>query len=327
MRKRRSPLLPALAGVATIGGIGTALGLTMAGLPLSRSARTVRIEVQPGVDSSAVGKQLEGAGVIRSAWWFGRLASKETLKPGVYEFSPSEAPSAIVRKLARGEFAGVKVTFPEGFTLRKMAARLVEKKVLADEKEFLQLTKTQGKTFKASFPLPANLEGYLFPDTYRIPLGSDARAVIQRLLGNFDKKVAPKLKAAGKPLGPTIVKASLIEREAEVEEDRANIAGVIENRLAKGMRLQIDATVQYALPAHKGRLLFADLKVKSPYNTYLNKGLPPGAICNPGLPSIDAALNPEKSNYLFYVAGPDGKKHLFAATFAEHQKNIKSVRG
>ena len=326
MRKRRSPLLPALAGVATIGGIGTALGLTLAGLPLSRSAKTVRIEIQPGVGAPEIAKQLEDAGVIRSAWWFTRLASKETLKPGVYDLSPSESPAAIVRKLARGEFAGVKVTFPEGFTLRKMAARLVEKKVLAGEDEFLSLAQTRGKTFKASFPLPASLEGYLFPDTYRIPLGSDARAVIQRLLANFDRKVGPKLKAAKKPVGEAIIKASLIEREAEVEEDRAKIAGVIENRLAKGMRLQIDATVQYALPAHKSRLLFADLKYPSPYNTYLNKGLPPGAICCPGLPSIQAALNPEKSNYLFYVAGPDGKKHLFAATFAEHQKNIRSVR-
>ena len=327
MRKRRSPLLPALAGVATIGGIGTALGLTLAGLPLSRSAKTVRIEIQPGVSNSDVARQLEGAGVIRSAWWLERLASKETLRPGVYDFSPSESPAAILRKMARGEFAGVKVTFPEGFTLKKMAARLVEKKVLPEETEFLRLAQAEGKTFKASFPLPVNLEGYLFPDTYRIPLGSDARAVIQRMLANFDRKVAPKLKAAGKPVGPTIIKASLIEREAEVEEDRAKIAGVIENRLVRGMRLQIDATVQYALPAHKSRLLFADLKLKSPYNTYLNKGLPPGAICCPGLPSIQAALSPEKSSYLFYVAGPDGKKHLFAATFEEHQKNIKSVRG
>ncbi len=223
--------------------------------------------------------------------------------------------------------SGTKVTFPEGFTLEKMAARLVDKKVILSEKTFLALTKTQGKLFKASFPLPKNLEGYLFPDTYVFLSGADEKKVIQTMLSNFERKVGPKIADSGKPIGETLIKASLIEREAEVEEDRTKIAGVIENRLKKNMRLQIDATVQYALPEHKSRLFFADLKFKSPYNTYLNKGLPPGPICSPGIPSIEAALNPEKSNYLFYVAGKDGKKHLFAQTFAEHQKNIKSVRG
>jgi UPF0755 protein len=223
--------------------------------------------------------------------------------------------------------SGTKVTFPEGFTLEKMAARLVDKKVLPSDKVFLTLTKTQGKTFKAGFDLPKNLEGYLFPDTYVFPDKSDERKIIQTMLNNFERKVAPKITDSGKPFGDILTKASLIEREAEVEEDRTKIAGVIENRLKKNMRLQIDATVQYALPEHKSRLLFADLKFKSPYNTYLNKGLPPGPICSPGIPSIEAALNPEKSNYLFYVAGKDGKKHLFAPTFAEHQKNISSVRG
>ncbi|MGC4045511.1 MAG: endolytic transglycosylase MltG [Armatimonas sp.] len=222
---------------------------------------------------------------------------------------------------------GIKVTFPEGYTLEKMAARLIEKKVLPEETTFLKLATTQGKTFKASFPLPANLEGYLFPDTYNFPPKADEKKIIQMLLTTFDKKVASKITESGKPLKETMIKASLIEREAEVEEDRAKIAGVIENRLKKGMRLQIDATVQYALPEHKSRLLFADLKFKSPYNTYLVKGLPPGPICNPGIPSVEAALQPEKSNYMFYVASKDGKKHLFASTFQEHQKNIKSVRG
>lgn len=224
-------------------------------------------------------------------------------------------------------FPGIKVTFPEGFTIEKMAARLVDKKVIPDDRAFLKLAKTQGKSFKASFPLPANLEGYLFPDTYSFAPDTDEKKIIQLLLNTFDKKVASKITESGKPVKETMIKASLVEREAEVEEDRAKIAGVIENRLQKNMRLQIDATVQYALPEHKPRLLFADLKYKSPYNTYLVKGLPPGPICNPGVPSVEAALAPEKSNYLFYVASKDGKKHLFANTFEEHQKNIKSVRG
>jgi UPF0755 protein len=219
------------------------------------------------------------------------------------------------------------VTFPEGYTLKKIAARLKEKGLIQDEKSFLMLTKTQGKSFKAGFPLPANLEGYLFPDTYTFAQGADEKTIVQTLLSTFERKVAAKITASGKPVNETLIKASLIEREAEVEEDRAKIAGVIENRLKKSMRLQIDATVQYALPEHKPRLLFADLKFKSPYNTYLHKGLPPGPICSPGLPSVEAALAPERSSYLFYVAGKDGKKHLFATTFAEHQRNIKSVRG
>jgi UPF0755 protein len=150
------------------------------------------------------------------------------------------------------------------------------------------------------------------------------------MLSLFDRLVArgkaSEIKRSKRSLAQIVTVASLIEREAETDEDRPRIAGVIYNRLARNQRLEIDATVQYARKQHKSRLLFRDLDVDSPYNTYRHSGLPPGAIACPGLPSIEAALAPEKSTYLYYVAGPDGKSHLFARTFAEHTANIARVR-
>jgi len=149
------------------------------------------------------------------------------------------------------------------------------------------------------------------------------------MLDNFDRVfVSPnrdEIARSGRTLADLVTVAAMVEREAEVQQDRPLIAGVIYNRLQKGMRLQIDATVQYALPEHKARLLFKDLETDSPYNTYKNAGLPVGAICCPGKPSLEAALRPASHSFLFYVARPDGS-HVFGKTFAEHNRNIAEVR-
>ncbi len=268
-------------------------------------AAAVEVRVPEGASISRVGQLLQEKKIIRSASYFKKVATR-TILPGIYAFSPSDTPEAIYQKLNRGEVSSTRVTIPEGFTIKKIAARLKEKGVLTDESEFLQLTE--------------GLEGQLFPDTYAFAKNVTAKEIISQLRGQFQKQV----KALTLTREALIV-ASLIEREAETDEDRPKIAGVIYNRLKKNMRLQIDATVQYALPEHKGRLLFADLKVNSPYNTYLHAGLPPGPICSPGLPSLKAALAPETNDYLFYVQG-EAKGHVFAKTFAEHRANIARVR-
>ncbi|MES2465010.1 MAG: endolytic transglycosylase MltG [Armatimonadota bacterium] len=294
------------------------------------ASRVVRITVPPGAALAEVGKELKQSGLIRSPLAFGLLGKGMVLQPGVYDLSAAETPRRLLRRLADGDVATVKVTFPEGFTVEKIARRLKDRGVIKDEAKFLTLVTRNGNTLRASFPPPANLEGYLFPDTYSFPVGATEKEVAQQMLSLFDRLVAKgkadDLRRSKRSLAQIVTVASLVEREAETNEDRPKIAGVIYNRLARNQRLEIDATVQYARREHKSRLLFRDLEVDSPYNTYRHSGLPPGAIACPGLPSIEAALNPEKSPYLYYVAGPDGKSHIFGRTFAEHTANIAKAR-
>ena len=268
-------------------------------------AAAVELVVPEGASISRVGTLLEEKHLIRSAGYFKKVAAG-TILPGTYAFSPSDTPEAIYQKLHVGDVAATRVTIPEGFTIKKIAARLVEKNILTDDTEFLLLTN--------------GLEGQLFPDTYAFPKNTTPKEIVQQLTRHFHKQTD-----ALKLTPETLIVASLVEREAETDEDRPRIAGVIYNRLKKNMRLQIDATVQYVLPQHKSRLLFADLKTPSPYNTYLHTGLPPGPICSPGLASLKAALAPEQHDYLFYVQG-EGKGHIFARTFEEHRANIVRIR-
>ena len=288
----------------------------------------MRITVPKGATPSELARELEAKALIRSARTFAWRARGAVIQPGVYDLSPRESPARILERLVRGDVATVKVTFPEGWTLAQMAERLDERG-LVEEDAFLLLVTRQGDTLRASFRVPAHLEGYLFPDTYAFPVGVDARAIAQQMLSNFERRVAQgradEIKRSGRPLSEIVTIASLIEREAAAAKDRPLIAGVIYNRLERGMPLQIDATVQYARGAHKARLLYRDLLVDSPYNTYKISGLPPGPIASPGMASIEAALAPAESEYLYYVARADGS-HVFGRTLAEHNHNIAVVR-
>ncbi|HVK05114.1 MAG TPA: endolytic transglycosylase MltG [Armatimonadaceae bacterium] len=292
-----------------------------------------RVNVPKGAAIGTIAEDLEKRKLIRSAKAFTYIARGRSVQPGTYEVKPSETPSQILDRLAKGDILTVKVTIPEGYTLAQIARRL-EENGLGDADAFLYLVQKEGAKLKASFPPPANLEGYLFPDTYRFPVGSDAETVAQRMLTQFDEQVAKKradlLKKSGRTLREIVIIASMVEREARVAKDRAPIAGVIYNRLAQNMPLQIDATVLYAYllqgEGHKERLLYRDLAINSPYNTYRVRGLPAGPICNPGIASLDAALTPDRSQpYLYYVARPDGS-HIFGMTLAEHNRNIALVR-
>jgi UPF0755 protein len=300
----------------------------------SRAARSgaresVRVTVPSAATVQSIGQDLEAKGVIRSALAFAWIGRSSPVRAGVYDFSPAESPRVILSRLSKGDVATVRVTFPEGFTVEQMARRLQREGLVADANTFLDLVTRQGNTLKASFSPPENLEGYLFPDTYRFPIGADERAIAERMLDEFDRLVATgkadEIRASGHSLAEIVNVAAMVEREAEVESDRPKIAGVIYNRLARGMKLQIDATVQYARGQHTSRLLYRDLEIDSPYNTYKINGLPPGPICCPGLPSIEAAIHPEKSNYLYYVGRPK-EAHHFARTYEEHLRNVALVR-
>jgi len=266
---------------------------------------------------------LRNRGVIRNEeafGWYARLKhAVSTLPIGTYQFHPGMSANQVL--IAMKHPVSQMVRIPEtNFSFR--TARLLEKHDVLNAKEYDDLIK-QPEQFKdaVTFPLPKDsLEGYLFPDTYDLPPLLGAHDTIVRQLEAFQSKVWPLLKDA-KDRAHVLTVASMVELEAAVDKDRPLIAGVIENRLSKGMKLQIDATVLYGLGTWR-RLTFADYRnTNSAYNTYLHDGLPPGPICSPSLKSVDAALHPAKHHYLYYVAMPN-KYHLFAQTLHEHELNI-----
>ncbi len=306
----------------------------LAPVSTNKNAPLALVTIPAGKNARQIGEILARHRLIRSPLSFIFASRMDGLsgqmKAGRYELSPAMPPRQMAALMALGETASGSVTVPEGYTVRQIARRLAKQK-LTDETQFLALTQTQGKTFHVGrwTPPDDNLEGYLFPDTYDVPKGATARDVVQKMLENFHKRVVVPDGAAldrfPGGMSAAVTLASLVEREAEVDSDRPLIAAVYLNRLKKHMRLQCDATVQYALPEHKSRLFYADLRVDSPYNTYKHSGLPPTPIANPGLPSIEAVLHPAAVNYLYYVAGPGGR-HVFSATLAGHERNRVLVR-
>ena len=279
------------------------------------------VDIPKGASAGRIGRILAEHKIIKSAVGFDLLAritgKSSELKPGAYRLSPSMPPGKIMDTIVKGEVCARWITIPEGFTVRQIAERLAAKG-LVNEDRFLYLA-SNGRYFNVGFPHRDNLEGYLFPDTYLIPLGSNEETVIGQMLACFNKKAMGYISSSqtNMPLDEVVILASMIEREARVPKDRPLVSAVLRNRLNRGMRLEVDATVLYALGRHKTRVLYSDLDVDSPYNTYRNAGLPPGAIANPGLDCIKAALNPAKVDYLYYVAKPDGS-HIFSHTLAEH---------
>lgn len=275
------------------------------------------VDIPKGASAGRIGRILAGNGIIRSAIGFDVLArytgNSPKLKPGAYRLSPSMPPGEIMDKIVKGEICAKWVTIPEGFTVRRIAERLAAQG-LANEGRFLDIS--------------SGNEGYLFPDTYLIPLGSSEEAIMRQMQDAFDKKVKGYVSSrhSDMPFDKIVILASLIEREARVPKDRPLVSAVLRNRLRIGMRLECDATVLYALGRHKNRVLYSDLAVDSPYNTYRYAGLPPGPIANPGLDCIKAALDPAKVDFLYYVARPDGS-HIFTRTLAEHQHAKAIARG
>lgn len=305
-----------------------------AAIPMPEPTATVGEEMSP----AKLGELLQKKGKVREAGTFVEAASQINLakvQPGVYKLPASADPRQLARIFAQAPDL-VKVTFPEGWTAHQMADRLAAEHFSAAD-AFRKLAYPAGKTVSP-------WEGRLFPDTYLLPPRAGASEIIQTLHQHFAKisqtlpKPFPQV-APGKvlSLAQLTTLASIVERETAVPSERALIAGVLLNRLRKGMRLQCDATVQYARElaaakdrlanGHKSRLLHADLWIDSPYNTYRHGGLPPGPICNPGAASLQAAARPRASNYLFYVWSPKLQRHLFATNYAQHLHNVRLVRG
>jgi len=326
VRKLVIALLALFCFVGMVGWVASAF------MPVGGS-RKVQIVIPARSSSWDIAKALKKAGIIRSVWGFviaARVLGESTkLQAGEYEFSPEMNLIEVIDKIASGDTLSLRVTIPEGYTIEQIAA-LLKSHRLAEEPKFIQLARYHAGRFRDLLEVPGNsLEGYLFPDTYLIPKATSEEAIIRMMLTAFQKKILEPmdqdLQSSDRTLHEIVTMASMVEREARKPQERSMIAAVLWNRLQEGMRLQCDATVQYALGYHKSRLLYEDLKVESPYNTYLHPGLPPGPIANPGKGAIQAALKPARLDAFYYVARPDGS-HIFSKTLDEHQRAIQEVQ-
>jgi peptidoglycan lytic transglycosylase G len=293
----------------------------------SHPSATTQIVVDRGSTFAQVARQLVDAGIIGNVATFRVLArirgEEAAVRAGAYRFGPHLSQSEVLRALVTGGAqVAAWVTIPEGFTAAQIAERLQETGVGAAPgflREFMR------ERLVVNGTATANLEGFLFPSTYLIPLGASGQQAAAPMTAEFFKELPADALSRARALHVTVPQAvtvaSLVEREAKSQIDRPKIAEVIYNRLRLAMPLQIDASIEYALPEHKSRLSFSDLKTDSPYNTYLHTGLPPTPIANPGRPSLEAALHPSNGDDLYYVYCGSGR-HVFAKTLAEHQANV-----
>jgi UPF0755 protein len=331
-------------------GAGGVLYYVWSNLQPMPAGAVKQVAISRGMSANSVADTLEENGIIKNSFVFGYyLQLKDEgsrFQAGLYEMSPGMDNAAIIAKLNAGDTIAeetIRFTIPEGYTVLQIADKLAADGLINKEK-FLDVAENgrswanaeSAQAIPDDDKLHKRLEGYLFPETYELKKDSTEEQIITRMLQETDRKLAAlpedwqdAMEASGRTLHEIMTIASLIEREVVVDEERALVSSVIYNRLAKPMRLQIDAAVQYALDEPKERLLTKDLEIDSPYNTYKNDGLPPGPIASPSLASIEAAIYPAQSEYLFYVTKKDGSQsHLFAKTYNEHLRNIdKSERG
>lgn len=283
--------------------------------PISKSSKEVEFQVKKGASSPSIVEGLYKRGLIKNKLfakiYLKKLNLDKSLKPGIYKLNTTMTPLEIFTKLAKGtpDVDVVTLTFPEGYSIRQISKKLLDAGLIKDEEAFI--VEAQNGSFDYEFlkgipnNRPSRLEGYLFPDTYEFKKGLSEHEIIVKMLDRFKfiytSYIKGDLEKSGKELDKVMIMASLVEREAKVEGERPIIAAVFYNRLKIDKKLESCATIQYALGVNKERLLYKDLEIESPYNTYKHVGLPVGPICNPGKDSIKAALNPAKVNYLYFV--------------------------
>ncbi len=320
--------------------------------PLDENAPFVSFVVEPGETATSIGARLVEQGLIADAQAFRlvvrQMGVEHELEAGEFRLSASMTMREIVQALQHGQLPFVIVTILEGWRAEEVAAYLTDQ-LQIDPNEFMSLVRSgrsppgSGLSFDYDFlrdlpPDYSSLEGYLFPETYQVPTEFTAADMIDLMLRTFDERFTPEMRERAKEMGMTIHEvvtlASIVEREAVVSVERPTIASVFHNRIATGMRLDADPTVQYALGYQEGQgwwkkpILFVDLDVQSPYNTYRRVGLPPGPICSVGEASLRAVLWPDDTDYLFFVANTvaaDGS-HVFAETYDEHLENQRKYQ-
>jgi UPF0755 protein len=316
-----------------------ALAIYLGGPAIWRAAqpahleRPVIVEIGAGSGAQGVAATLENSGVLRSRWlflaWHYLRWPRAKLKAGEYSFEGDVSVAAVYNKLARGELFYHTLTIPEGFNLFDVAD-VVEQSGLAKAQDFLAAAHNTTSIADIA-PHAKTLEGFLFPDTYRFTRQTSAAQMTQTMVVRFRQVF--KSVARGEDVPPSrileiVTLASLVEKETGKTSERPVIAGVFQNRLGLGMPLQCDPTVVYAAlleRAYRGNIYASDLKRASPYNTYVNRGLPPGPVANPGRAALEAAFRPARTDFLYFVADTDGG-HIFASTLAQHNRNVQAYR-
>jgi UPF0755 protein len=319
--------LAALLLCGAIAAVGTWRVITQNLEPVAETAEPVIFSVQAGETLKTVASRLETEGLVRNRHaveWFGRyheLSNK--LRTGEYWVSATETPGEILATLTTGQVATYELAIPEGFTAAMIAQR-IEAAELGNAEEFLAwvLSPTSAE---AHGVVGATLEGYLFPETYRLPRGLSTRETAAVLVNQFLavwQELEPRARERKLSMKDLVTLASIIEKETGVAEERPLIAAVFLNRMRRGMRLETDPTVIYGIPNFDGNLRRRDLEnPDNPYNTYKIPGLPPGPIANPGRGALDAVLAPAPVDYLFFVSKNDGT-HVFSNTYAEHERRV-----
>ena len=296
--------------------------------PFGPSTATL-VTIAPGTSVSSIAWTLERNGIIRSRYGFDLIARirRGTLKAGVYRFDHPASMQEVYQRLRNGDVYTIALTIPEGYNIFDVADA-VEKAGLGSRKAFLTAEQQDTGLIRDLNPKATSLEGYLFPDTYRLAPNMKPNQILGEMVEHF-REEARKL-GLRENIPATVTLASLIERETPVASDRPLVASVFQNRLARNMPLDTDPSVIYAAlleKRYRGTIYASDLKAQSPYNTYLHAGLPPGPICNPGIPSLEAAVHPAQTNFLFFVSDPANPGHSrFASTLEEHEKNVAAYR-
>ena len=288
--------------------------LNLSSVPANFPKTPFEYSIQKGGSLYSASRDMENKGMIKSATFLkyavAVLSFNRIIKAGDYKFERPESSIQIARRLYKGDFRQTKisVTIPEGTNVRDMAFIFQKSLPNFDSPYFVKMANKQ--------------EGYLYPDTYLFFENVRVDEIIKVMRDNFDKKIQTlneRVVASGKTLNDIIIMASVIEKESNNITDSRIISGILWKRLAEGMPLQVDAPFYY-LTGKTGPYTSVDLKIKSPYNTYLNKGLPAGPITSPSLISIEAALQPTKTTYYYYLTGKDGKMY-YADTYDKHLVN------
>lgn len=307
----------------------------LSGCGSSPSGGNERVTIPPQAGFRAVTDSLYAHGLIRNKLVF-RLVARfkgldRTVQAGVYDLPREASMTELLDRLASGKTASARFTAPEGLSIPEIAAQAA-RQVAVPAESVIAAARDPAESRALGLP-GTSLEGFLFPETYALPLGATGRDVVRAMGRSFKAAWRPEWNARLDTLGLSQLElmalASIVEGEARADEEREVIAGVYHNRLRIGMALQADPTVQYAIMlatgSRKPRLYTKDYRFPSPYNTYLHPGLPPGPVNSPGRRSIEASLYPAKVPYLYFVAMPDGR-HRFAARYEEHLRNVAASR-
>ncbi len=293
------------------------------------------VKIEKGYSSIDIAEKLYEHDLILSKKLFSLLVSifalDKKLQAGTYALQPAYSMWEIIKIISEGRVATFTITIPEGYNIDEIITRLAAKTSYSEE-EYKNII--EGNNIKRNY-FPAEEseyryrpEGFLYPDTYRIPLDFSPQEILAMMVKQFEEKWLDYLQDACNDtkydIQEIVTIASLIECEAKFDREKRIISAVIYNRLERDMFLQIDAAILYSFAEHKEKLLYSDLKIDSPYNTYLYRGLPPGPICSPGDEAIYAALNPAEVDYLFYFARSDGS-HVFTESYNEHLRLQEKV--